>query len=529
MSRFLDRIKRIEGQINIHQMTHLELHDEFGLSIYWKEADNLRSLTYKPSATGKLFHASKAQLKAIMGPFGSGKSTAACMEMIMQTARMPKNASGLRMAKYAVIRNTAAELETTSLKTWLAWADHLGSCTNRKKPVLNYEYVFWDKDGRIDLEIIFLALDRAEDIRKLKSLEITGAYINEASEIEKVVIQVLAGRLHRYPSRISEPGDFYSYIMMDYNPPPDEHYLFDMFEKKPSKDEVLFKQPPGLLVDDKGKPLRNEDGDYIANPECDNYENFNNKNYYVDMAKLMSEEQVKVFCLGQYGLLRSGKPVYEDYNDDLHSAFGIVYDPSLPLNFGWDFGLTPACVIFQITLLGQVRVIKEFCATSMGITALTKNVVLPFLKMNYPNYTLGHSTGDPAGSKRSETDESVCLEILGELGLPTLPASTNAIVKRIECVRNFLNRIIEGKAAVQLDRKECGMLRKGFMSGYHYKKLKLIGDDKYQDEPNKNDFSHIHDAFQYGLMPFSAIFNSKKDTTESAKAIINLIPGGVYG
>ena len=43
------------------------------------------------------------------------------------------------------------------------------------------------------------------------------------------------------------------------------------------------------------------------------------------------------------------------------------------------------------------------------------------------------------------------------------------------------------------------MLRKGFAGGYHYRRLKVAGDERYHDEPNKNEFSHVHDALQYAL------------------------------
>jgi hypothetical protein len=31
------------------------------------------------------------------------------------------------------------------------------------------------------------------------------------------------------------------------------------------------------------------------------------------------------------------------------------------------------------------------------------------------------------------------------------------------------------------------------------RRLKVAGDERYHDEPNKNGFSHVHDALQYAL------------------------------
>ena len=41
----------------------------------------------------------------------------------------------------------------------------------------------------------------------------------------------------------------------------------------------------------------------------------------------------------------------------------------------------------------------------------------------------------------------------------------------------------------------CTQLIKGFRSGYRYKVKK---NGEMEDKPDKNEFSHIHDALQYG-------------------------------
>jgi hypothetical protein len=42
----------------------------------------------------------------------------------------------------------------------------------------------------LELEVLFLALDRPDDVKKLKSLELTGAWLNEASELEQAVLDM---------------------------------------------------------------------------------------------------------------------------------------------------------------------------------------------------------------------------------------------------------------------------------------------------------------------------------------------------
>jgi hypothetical protein len=41
-------------------------------------------------------------------------------------------------------------------------------------------------------------------------------------------------------------------------------------------------------------------------------------------------------------------------------------------------------------------------------------------------------------------------------------------------------------------------LRKGFRGRYQHKRIKIVGSaERYHDAPDKNEFSHPHDALQY--------------------------------
>jgi len=64
---------------------------------------------------------------------------------------------------------------------------------------------------------------------------------------------------------------------------------------------------------------------------------------------------------------------------------------------------------------------------------------------------------------------------------------------RIQAVERLLNQQIEGKAMYLVD-PSCAQLIKGFRYGYRYK-IKKNGE--MEDRPDKNEFSHVHDANQY--------------------------------
>jgi len=458
-----------------------------------------------PSATAKRFIESSGFVDLVMGPYGSGKSTMCVQRIVRSVSRMPKWYKGKRRARWAIVRNTSGELQSTTLQTWLNWFENLGEVYHRQKPIMTYEHTFNDGHGEIELELIFIALDRPDDVRKIKSLELTGVYLNELSELPQNVLSHFKGRVNgRYPSRSFCDVPHWSGIIADTNPPDEDHWIYRDFEVKPSKDYTVFHQPSGLLEDEYGVLIKDKDGLYIQNPLADNAENMAS-DYYPKLSGNETEGFIKVYCCGKYGLVESGKRVYPEYGDDLHSVPSIEAIQGDPIYLGWDFGLTPACVVVQISPRGQVRVLKEYIAEDMGIRTFAKNIVIPRLAIDFVYNKVGGSEGDPAGAKGDEIMEELsCIGELNSLGITTNPASTNDPSVRISSVRYFLSNLIDHKPSLLVSREGCPTLRKGFVSGYHYKRVQINDDERYQDKPNKNKYSHVHDALQYCLMRFAA-------------------------
>lgn len=479
-----------------------------------------KNKVYIPNATGELFHSDDTFVQLIMGPYGSGKSTICVNKIVQHACSMPVWFNGRRRAKWLIIRNTSGELQSTTLQTWLTWFGDLGVIRKRQKPLLTYEHTFNDGKGIIELELVFIALDRDEDIRKLKSIEATAAYINELSEVPQAVLHHLIGRVnHRYPSQAFCSEPYWSGIICDTNPPDEDHWINKDFEQNPTPNYKVFHQPSGLIQNQDGSFSKDKEGNYIANPDCDNYKNLSS-DYYVKLAEKRSEGFIKVYCGGKYGIVESGKRVYPEYNDDIHSVPRLDAIQGLPIHLGWDFGLTPACIVIQITPRGQVRILKEYTAEDLGIRTFAKNVVLPNLPVDFPYNKVGESEADPAGSSGDQIMEELsCIGELNNLGIKTNPANTNDIDVRISSVRYFLNAMIDGQPALLLSRDGCPILRKGFINGYHFKRLSVSGDERYQDKPNKNKFSHSHDACQYVVMKFASdrIIESK-----SPKAYVDM-------
>ena len=143
--------------------------------------------TYTPGGPIlRAFHRSPAFVRGIRGPIGSGKSTGCVLEMLRKAKAQEPGKDGKRRTRWAVIRNSYPELKTTTIRTWNEWVPrHYG------KMVMDSPIRHHIQDGDLDMEVLFLALDKEDDVRKLLSLELTGAWVNEAREVSKTLVDAL--------------------------------------------------------------------------------------------------------------------------------------------------------------------------------------------------------------------------------------------------------------------------------------------------------------------------------------------------
>ena len=454
-------------------------------------------IPYRPEPSLIRFHASDRFVRGIVGAFGSGKSVGMCWEVFFKCKTQTKGTKekgvdGIRRSRWAVIRNTQDQLKQTALRTWLDWFPD--GVTGRWAVSDKIYYLEYDD---IKAEILFLALDTPDDVRKLLSLELTGAWVNEARELPLAVIEGLTGRVGRYPKK-EEEGCRWSGIIMDTNPPDDDHWWYRIFEIKAKEDPQVaelyevFHQPPAVLK---------KDGKWIENPAAENLSHLK-KNYYLNLVVGKDPEWIKVYAEGQYGIVSDGRPVYSGYNDQIHCVEFEV-NPKLPVHVGWDYSYNgQACVLAQLSPAGQLRIFKEFAGEEIGLHSFVVNTVKPGLQ-EFGKLDFKSSTGDPAGAKHGDLDEKFALSMLNDgypdmlCGLPfsTFPADTNSLGPRIDGVNSFLNKLINGAPALLLHPR-CSTLRKGFLGRYEFKRVQVT-EDRYKDVPNKNKYAHVQDAVQY--------------------------------
>ena len=459
---------------------------------------------YKPDGEVlKSFMKDDLFFRGIRGPVGSGKSVACCVEVFRRALMQEKNEAGMRRSRWAIIRNTNPQLKTTTIKTWLDWFPE----SEWGRFAWSVPYTHHIKRGDIDLEVLFLALDRPEDVKKLLSLELTGVWVNEAREVPKSIIDACTMRVGRFPS-MRDGGPSWTGVIADTNAPEEDHWWPIMSGEVPVPDHIpqeqarmlvsppnwrFYTQPPGM-VERKG-----EDHSVIGYDRNENAENARNmkKDYYTNLVEGKTKSWIDVYVMNRLGHIQDGKPVYPMFAPEVHVAKEeIPIAANVPLYVGVDFGLTPAAVLGQ-KIRGRWMIQGEIVAIDMGIVRFAE-VLRTELSTRFSAVSDVYIYGDPSGDFRAQTDETTPFQILRGAGLRAFPTHSNSVDLRLESVSSQLMKMSEGKAAFLIDRR-CPQLIKGFEGGYAYKRMEVSGE-RYADKPDKNMFSHIHDALQYLML-----------------------------
>lgn len=470
-------------------------------------------INYKASATARKFHQSKAFVRGIMGPFGSGKSVAMCWEIFMKSKAQEPGPDGIRRTRWVVVRNTQPQLETTTIKTWLDWFPESVFGKMSRKPPFTHHIKF----GDVEAEVIFLALDKPEDISKLLGYEMTGVFFNEAREIDYEVIKGATGRVGRYPSSKDGVGCTWSGIIMDTNPPTDDHWWYKMAEEQawavdgfgnpvdvseiePEDRWEFWKQPSGLAADAENLEnlMQTKGSEKLSLAERRKI----GRKYYERQLGGKTEEWINVYVHGHYGFIKHGMPVYKgSWNPDIHTADEPISFPAGGTVYvGVDAsGRHPAAVFLSKTLGGQIQVLHELCVTGdegMGATSFAR-LLKAEIAQRFPNHDLV-IYGDPAGNWASQNDERTYFDILKANGIFIKPSPGLRIPERVETVIDVLCRNVQGGPAMVVS-PSCKQLLRGMNGGYRFKQLNVSGERRYDEKPEKNRYSDVQDALQYVL------------------------------
>tara|TARA_A100001388_G_scaffold141359_1_gene104829 strand:- start:3783 stop:5120 length:1338 start_codon:yes stop_codon:yes gene_type:complete len=422
---------------------------------------------------------SDAKMRVLMGPVGSGKSVASCFEIVRRASQQQPGQDGVRRSRAAVVRETVRQLTDTTIKTFLDWFPP-GICGNFMRTTKTYFF----KVGDVECEIMFRALDDADDVANLNSLELTFAWFNECRDINSEIVDAMSKRIGRYPSA-KDGGPSWFGMWGDTNPPTMDTWWYYQMEKLDPKDGVsdndngwdVFKQPSGRSA------------------LAENVENLPD-GYYDTQGR--SEEYVRVFIDGEYGLSSAGQPVYKYFRPDYHMATSTltpIINGVRPIIIGMDLGLTPAAVIGQQDPRGRALILDEAVSFDMGIQRFVRTIIRPLIHERFTSAPVVIVV-DPAGTQRAQTDERSAVDIIKAEGFKVFPAKTNSVSARLSAVDDFLMRHVDGDSGFLVDPR-CTHLKSAMMGGYrfHHKNGSI----------EKNKHSHVAEALQYLMLHIHSV------------------------
>ena len=427
------------------------------------------------------FHKSKAFVNGIRGPLGSGKSVGCCFEGFKRSL-LQESLNGKRQTRAAIIRNTYPELKSTTIKTWLEW---FGPFTRMVygSPITGFFSMSLPDKTVCELEIFFLALDKKKDIKKLKSLELSWCWLNEAVEMLLLVLRMAIGRVNRHPAK-RDGGATFPGVLMDTNSCDIDNWWYQMSEEEKPENWSFFDQPAALLKTKNG---------YIPNPLAENINNLTGGyDYYLNQLPGNTREWVNVFILNQYGSSDPGNLVYGDYSTENHTD--KVFNPDLR-HIIWchDFNFTPlSSAILQRDEQDNLYIIDEIILTS----AIAKQSAFEFCE-RYKDHkdcvvvVYGDSSGH-IGEKHGHTSDYIEIErILKKAGFQVrmkVPRKNPAIKDRQNSLRA---KIVDatGKRSLFVNTKKCKYVDKGIST------LQLKKGSTFQEA--EGDYQHVTTALGY--------------------------------
>ena len=445
----------------------------------------------------RAFMACRERCSFIQGPVGSGKTFGVLQRMLAQMAEQPANRAGIRPTRWVAVRNSYPELAATTIKDFLAvFAPHgqdpLGQMSwhSIEPPTFRASFRLPDST-RVESEVMFLALDREDAIRKVRGLQITGAWLNEAKELVKPVVDLLDMRHGRFPTT-ADGGVACGWhgLIGDTNAPDEDHWYYRLAEEVRPEGWRFFRQPGGVVrIGER----------WVPNTAAENLENLPAR-YYERGCVGKSDAWVSVFLANEYGVALDGRPVHPEYVDSQHCARDVIpVDRHLPLLLGVDFGRTPAAVVTQwLPGVGRWVAVAEFVTENMSAAIFAPELKL-WLDREFPRMRV-QGWGDPAGDRSGDVIETTPIEIVRAAGIPIDPAPSNVPALRRAALANPIRRnCMDGKPAFLLSPR-CKVTRKGLAGGYCFRRLRIAGEERFTEQPDKNMYSHPVEALEYALL-----------------------------
>ena len=454
-------------------------------------------LTYIPERTALEFHNDRdsQNIRLIRGVPGSGKTVMCLLEMLLWAIDQPPGRDNVRRTRFAVIRATYPQLNSTTIKTYENWFSNELWPVKKSVPYTSL-VKFGLNDGTVvNMEVIFLALEKDDDVKKLKSLELTGGFINEAFEVDRDVLTTLFERTGRYPSASLGAVCKRNGVWADTNSPHEDHW-WAKDEANPPEGWKFYIQPAPLIRrrDSEGRTVGWDD-----NPLAENITNLGGGNldkgyaYYRKQLPGLREDKIKVNIENKFGSIFTGMPVYNrEWADEMVANKPIDVYSGEEVVIGIDTsGLNPSAVFVQ-AVMGGIVLLDEIVEFEISFDEFTDQYLVPLIARKYRGEQL-IVVVDPSNPRNAKTGTTAQQDLLKKQ-LKTVVAPSNNPTVRISAVKHYLGR----RNGVVVDPRMKWTIN-GFKGGYSFGQIPG-SNGRLKEVPDKNKFAHVHDAIQYACL-----------------------------
>lgn len=447
----------------------------------------MTTVNFTAPPTAAAFMMDNAIVRCLLGPVGSGKTTAMVMECARRMVEEVADAKGVRKTRVAIVRNTSQQLRQTVLPEIEKW---LQPAFSYRVTDSTLQFRFPLPDGtRVESDWMLIPLDTPRDVQRLLSLNLSFAWVSEFREVPLEVIDSLLGRVGRFRSIGVTTSNYYG-VMMESNMPDEDSAWYTKLELELPATWRLYKQPGGM------------------DPNAENRQNLR-PNYYEDLLASNTVDWSDVYVHAKYGKSLSGQAVFRaSFNADFHVTYDEIRPlPGYPLMIGQDFGRTPAALIGQVDTRGRLLIMQEVSGMDMGIEQFATTLLRPKLFERFTGL-LTFMVADPKGRDKTQTYEDSPFDVLKRLGFDVHPAPTNNLDPRIRGVEQLLLRQVDKGPMLLIDGNHCPLLVQAMKSQYRYKRKKV--NDELDDNPDKtHPWSDLADCLQYMCMSTNANYTGR--------------------
>lgn len=441
-----------------------------------------------------------------MGPPGSGKTGMLIMKGLAGTLMQNPYPDGVRRARLWVLAIDYRRLWGNLIPSFFEWLPQHDPDNGvtwvgpRGGPALQTIEMQVANGSRAILEILYEAVGDDWSEAAMEALvagkQATWAWFNEWQNMPELVWQKVSPRVGRFPRSVDAEvvapgmwGDLNAGVIDTW-----QHTLWTSGKWK--RGVHLFEQPGAFDVDGEGKRI------------AENLQHLP-PGYYERMMLTMPEHEIERKIHNRWGRRLDGEPVFNFDDRALVANEPIQPDYRRDLLYGVDAGLDPAIVFGQRMADGQLRRLAEVVAVKHGVgpkrfgeavaALLAESRFEPFLRsLSIRGF------GDPAafhGHDKQDPDDAHWMDRFADAAgltgkMRPRPAPTNLPTPRQQAVRDTLV-VEEGVPRGLFDPEHVPTLRRAYNGGYRYRKLRVVGSERYDPEPEKNGYSHVADADQY--------------------------------